>query len=517
MALVLVRLKLTIQRRTFGRGGTTQRVLYLAGWTLGLVLGLAVGAAVASFDAHDGGGELALVGLTTVLFAGWVLLPLMIPVAGDQTVDPAYLEQYPLTARQQVTGLLAAGMISPTALFTFLAVAGGTFATGEPAGGRLTVVVAAALFTVLCVAASRTLLALVAQGLRSRRGRDLVIAGTGVLTVAVYLMTQTAHDLTSEYAQLENGPLEAVLSWLPPGSVGAALLAAHSGDWVAVSAHLIVPVVAVIVLMTVWGWAIRRRVRVAGHGSASGTRRKHADLTLFPLPFQVLVPSPMSASAAQQFRYVFFRSAKAAQGFLLPVVIAAIAAHASIEDNGLVLSATVFIGIALLSSVFNVFGNDGPGVAYLAIGAPPWRSVLAGKLIAPVPAIGLAVGLFVIVESIVLGRWDQSAAAFLTALGLMAAGLGVGALTSVHFPTDVAGPGGSRQRALIGVGAGLGLLLVVALAGGALWAALRDPIGDVGFGVVAILLGGLVGYGFYRLAARSLVNDPGRLVEAFDA
>jgi ABC-2 type transport system permease protein len=408
-------------------------------------------------------------------------------------------------------------MISPTALFTFLAVAGGTFATGEPAGGRLAVLVAAAVFTVLCVAASRTLLALVAQALRSRRGRDLVIAGTGVLTVVVYLMTQSAHDVTSEYAELENGPLEAFLSWLPPGSIGAALLAARDGEWAALGAHLIVPLLTIFLLLAVWAWAIGRRVRVAGAAARTRTTRTRADLALIPLPFQTLAASPKSASAGQQFRYLFFRSAKATQGFLLPLVVAAIAAHASIEDNGLILSATIFVGIALLSSVFNVFGYDGSGIAYLATCAPPWQSVLAGKIIAPSPAVGLSAGLFVVVESIVLGRWDDSAAAILTALGLLAAGLGVGAMTSVRFPADVAAPGGSRRRVLVGMGAGLGLLLAVALLGGALWAALKGPIGEVGFGVFTILLGGAVGYSFYRVAARSLVNDPGRLVAAFPA
>ena len=184
MAGVLLQLKLAIQRRSFGHGGTAQRAAYVGGWLLAVVLGLGAGAVVALLDAsRDGLGDLALVSLLTLVFLGWVLVPVVMPGIGDQTVDPARLEQYPISAGQQVSGLLLGALVAPTALFTLLLAAGGTFATGEAVSARIFVLLAAVVFTVQCVAASRSVQALLSGMLQSRRGRDLVLAASGVLTL----------------------------------------------------------------------------------------------------------------------------------------------------------------------------------------------------------------------------------------------------------------------------------------------------------------------------------------------
>ncbi len=94
MAVVLLRLKLAIQRRARGRGGVGQRVWFVLGWVIALVLGLAAGGAVAAASAvRDGQADLGVLLVFTIVFAGWLLGPVLLPGVGDQTVDPAKLEQ----------------------------------------------------------------------------------------------------------------------------------------------------------------------------------------------------------------------------------------------------------------------------------------------------------------------------------------------------------------------------------------------------------------------------------------
>jgi magnesium-transporting ATPase (P-type) len=115
---------------------------------LAAVLGIAAGSVVDMLaSARDGLGDLGLVLILSVVFLGWVLTPLLMPGLSDETVDPQRLEQFPITPRDQVFGLLLGSLIAPTALFTFLVAAGGTFATGEDATARVLIVLAAAVFS----------------------------------------------------------------------------------------------------------------------------------------------------------------------------------------------------------------------------------------------------------------------------------------------------------------------------------------------------------------------------------
>ena len=181
MAVVLLQLKLAIQRRSFGHGGTGQRLAYVGGWLLALVLGLGTGAVVAFLDSsRDGLGDLALVGLLTVVFLGWVLVPVVMPGLGDQTVDPARLEQYPISPQGSRCPDCCWALSSPRRRCSR--------SCWRPVGPSRPVkqslrgcswLPAAVVFTVLCVAASRSVQALLSGVLQSRRGRDLVLVGNG--------------------------------------------------------------------------------------------------------------------------------------------------------------------------------------------------------------------------------------------------------------------------------------------------------------------------------------------------
>lgn len=273
MAVVLVALKLAIQRRSLGRNGGGQRALYVAGWVLALALGLGAGAVVDQMASQRTGlGDLTLVMLLTVLFVGWVVMPVILPGISDDTVDPEKLEQFPISARDQVLGLLLGSLLAPTALFTFLAVAGGTFASGETVSARIAVAMAAVIFTMLCVASSRAVQALLAGAMRSRRGRDLMIGFSGALGLSIYLLSRSAHNVDQILVDLENEPVEAVLSWLPPGAIGQGMIAVRDGRWGTALAHLLVALAGIAVALAAWAWVIRRRV-VGPKGERGGRGR----------------------------------------------------------------------------------------------------------------------------------------------------------------------------------------------------------------------------------------------------
>ena len=107
MARVLVALRLAIQRRARGRGALA-RVWFMVRWLGAMALGLFLGYAVAGLDAmRTGVSDLMLAVFFTMVFVVWLIVPVMKPQLAVQTVDPERLEQFPLSAREQVLGPLA--------------------------------------------------------------------------------------------------------------------------------------------------------------------------------------------------------------------------------------------------------------------------------------------------------------------------------------------------------------------------------------------------------------------------
>ena len=518
MAVVLLRLKLAIQRRSRGRGSAAQQVWFVLAWLLAVVLGVGVGGIVGLADSsRSGGGDLAVLLIFTVVFLGWLLTPLLMPGLSDETVDPERLEQYPLTPAQQVAGLLLGALVAPTALFTFLVAAGGTVAAGEAWTARVAVLVAAALFTVLCVAASRAMQAALAGALRSRRGRDLVIAAGGVIAIALYLLSQRVHDLTDVFLGLENTGLEAVLGWLPPGSLGQSTLDARDGEWGSSAIHLVVGTVTIVLFVALWAWGIRRRVLGTSGGSSRTRRSRSTDqtrLTLLPPPISAMTPSAATAAAAQQLRY-YARSPLAWQNLLIAVVIAAVGAHSMVGDDDLaigVIFLTVIIG-PMSAAVSNVFAFDDRGVRYLVLSGAPLDRTLLGKALVPLVVLVPLVAVFVVTEAVINDLWADAAAAFLLGLSILLVAIGVGAFLSVWAPQNRITRQFDRGRAIVATFGGLAAVAVVTIVLAGAWWLLSQSLDATLVGLPVLLVAGLFAWGLLRTASRRLMNDPDRLAD----
>ena len=514
MAVVLVQLKLAIQRRSLGRNGGGQRALFVAGWVLALALGLAAGAVVDQMASQRTGlGDLTLVILLTVLFVGWVVMPVVLPGIGDDTVDPEKLEQFPISARDQVVGLLLGSLLAPTALFTFLAVAGGTFASGETVSARIAVAMAAVIFTMLCVASSRAVQALLAGAMRSRRGRDLMIGFSGALGLSIYLLSRSAHNIDQILVDLENEPVEAVLSWLPPGAIGQGMIAVRDGRWGTALAHLLVALAGIAVALAAWAWVIRRRV-VGPKGGAGRARKKpgtSTNLVLVPVLLESMPTSAVTAAASQQLRYLFFRQPRAVQSVVMLPIMGAVIAHQMVADAGLVGGAVVITTMCLLATSMYFFSYDDQGFTYVLSAGAPLRQVLLGKAVAALIVVLPLMAVFVVVEAVLTARWDEALAALLAGLNVALAGVGVGAMISVQAPQNQVHPGGDRLRALVGALVGSVLVLVVAGVLGLAWTLAGDSVGAPVPMLATLPVSALLGWLLLRWAGGRLAADPWRV------
>jgi len=134
----------------------------------------------------------------------------------------------------------------------------------------------------------------------SRRGRDLVILATGVIALGLFLLTQSLHGLIGSFAGVQSASASSVLSWLPPGAAGQALVSAADGAWWTATVRLGVVILAGVLFALLWAWGIGRRLDGKGGGSGGHRSRRSATdsdtLRLIPLPVRAFTARPVSAS-----------------------------------------------------------------------------------------------------------------------------------------------------------------------------------------------------------------------------
>lgn len=517
MALVLLRLRLAIARRTRGTGNGAQ--LYFAtSWVLGLVGGLLAGMGTGALVTAGGPGDLLLLVCFSSILLPWLIGPIVEPTLADGTVDPKRLEQFPLTGWQQVSGLLLGALVSPTAAFTFLFAAGGVVAYAEPTLVRVATLVTALLFTVMCVAVSRAAQALLAGALRSRRGTDIAAFAASLLVLVVYLFAQQARSTAAGLVnQTASSPLGTVLSWTPPGAAGRAILGARDGDWWELVLRLGIVLATTGLAVAAWVWVLGRRVDGAtGAQHRARARRNATDLPLTPGVLRGLRAGPTLAAMSQQLRYFFLRSPRAIQTLVIPPVMGVVVAHASFAEYGLAAQAAAFAAMSVVAGSFNLFGYDGQGFTYLVLGGAPMRRVLLGKALAPLLYLLPIVVAFSLVESVVLGAdGAEVVSAILAGVCVIVLGLGVGSLASVLNPSDQSRIGQRRGSFLKVFGWFMGFFSIAGI-GGALWWLLAGFVGGPLTGLVALVSTVLLARGMLGWAARRLEGEPYAVMRKLD-
>lgn len=484
MAFVLVRLRLSIAARLRGNSPSAQ-LYYATSWVLGGVGGLVAGAGTAIFTSGRGLGDALLLGAFITLSLPWIMGPLLEPTLADGTVDPRRLEQFPLTTAQQVGGLLLGALIAPTATFTMLFASGPVVFVGDTVQARLGAFAVALVYTVMCVATSRSAQAVLAESLRSRRGRDIAALGAAILVLVVYALAMHVRGtIESLNAQL-TGPIGEVAGWLPPGAGARAIIAARDGDWADYGARMAVMLAMLAVAVLVWAWSLARRVRGDVSSQGAGYRRSVSDpLPLIPRALGWLPATEATAGAAQQLRYFFFRSPKAIQTLLIPPVMGMMVAHSTFGNLGVPAQAAAFAALAVVVGSFNVFGYDGAGFRYLVLSATSLSRVLWGKVLAPLLYLLPLLAAYVVVEALLDGDPGQAPLAFCAGAAVIATGVGIGAQSSVLNPNDQSTIGHRQGMFLKVFGWFMGFFFVASIGAG-IWVVIAREGGP---GVAAAIM-----------------------------
>ena len=517
MALVLARLKLASQLRVFGSGGTAARVGFIATWLIALALGIGAGRAIGALSVKGtAGADLLAILIPTLLLLGWATVPVFLPATADQVADPARLEQFPISARDQVLGILLGGLIAPTAMFTFLLASGGTLLDGATLGVRLVTVAGAAIFTILCVTASRTIQAVLAGAVDTRRGKDVVVLASAGVAIGIYLLSQSFDTIVAALETGDVGGVTTLLSWLPTGAAGGAHLAARDGDWAGrcparhrgrhcARAHRR--------LDRRDPRPRRREGRGLGRQAREGDRVRPAAHHVAPW---AVAPSVVTATASQQLRYFFFRSSKALQSMTIGIVFAALIALGLPADASTMAGATAGMLLVTLTAL-NMFAFDGTGFAYLVQAGAPWRQVMAGKALAWLVVLLGGVMAMTIAGAVIHGTLGELPATWLTGMTVGLVGIGLGALTSVLGPSssvDSGGKPGAGSKIAFGVGLFVMFVVMMGVALGA--SILGAALGPFAVAVALFVIAAVIAIVLVRLAGTLLERDPYRIDRALN-
>jgi hypothetical protein len=349
---------------------------------------------------------------------------------------------------------------------------------------------------------------------RSRRARDIVIAATAVMGLALYLISRSAHNLTDLLLDLQNNSIEQALSWLPPGATGQVMIAARDGAWSTLAVHLGIALLGIALALAAWARAIRRRVRGA---SGAPTRRRGAgtatgqDLQLLPLPLAALPGSPLVAAASQQLRYFFFRQPRALQStFLLPVM-GVVIVHSGIAEAGLTIGIVTFVVMSCFALASNLLGFDDRGFSFLLIAGAPLQDVLRGKALVVLGLLLPLTGVVIAAESALNDLWSQALPALLAAAQVALVCTGIGTFLSVLAPQNRARAGGARGAALGYTLGGLVVMLAAGLAFVVVWLLFEDSLNATLLALATLPVAVAIGLVLMHAAGSWLTRDPWRV------
>ncbi|WP_262841417.1 hypothetical protein [Sphaerisporangium corydalis] len=430
MAWLFVRLKLRLIAGNL-RGDTMRQVGFV--FTLIAAVSVALGGLLLMSLLRLAPADLALdagMVLFTVLTLIWVIGPLLV-FGVDETLDPARLTLFPLTARQMAVGMFAASATGPWPLATLFFLVGAVVGLSRSVTGLLIGLVAAVLQAAFCLVASRAVTTALSRLLRTRRGRDLLAVGV----VFVILLTQVPNLLLNQgFGGVPReflSSLASVVRWGPPA------MAAHAIADGGLYGLAEVAAVAAAVLVLTWAWiaALRKAMVTADSSTQLGSVRRSR--------FDGLLPAgPLGAVVAKELKYLR-REPRGRMGWMAAIGFAGILMFSLSSGPGGLSGSALAVAPACIGALMiglqaaNAFGIDGRALWMNAIvysSARDLRTDFAGRHL----AVGLvAVPLLAVLSvaaALFAGHLPWALPALLSSTGLLLVALGVGAVTSVILP-----------------------------------------------------------------------------------
>lgn len=533
MVATLLRLRWRILYHQFRRDWW--RLLFvIAGaiWSLSVVPGLAIGSARLAAESAAVRSD-AMLTLGALFALAWIVVPLL-ATGVDDTLDPARFAPWGIEARRIMPGLAVAAFTTVPAIF-FVAVAAvmGSVWRTDSVEVLLTGLAGALLTAASWVFSARLAALWGGRLIVSRSGRAAVI-GTVVALFGGIVAGAVAvrRDGLESFIDYE---LASVLKGLGRTPLGAGFTAPRSlfeGDTVGAVWRLALTAGWAVLLFFAWRSAVAYTlVHPIMRGSGSH-RRDDAILNAVSAPdFTGKSRTPRSRMIAA-VRQRTLRSWRADPRYLAQLVAALLlptvgGGMAIVVAGGAGVWITV-LPIALALGVgwgrHNDLAYDSSAVWLDIVSGVSGRDLMAGRLLATLQWAGPAVLLACIAAVGSAGRWDVFAPVTATALGVLAAGLGVSSVTAVALPYRVPAPGespfgadaGSIGASLIGQAvSSLGTGVVVPLVAAPLLAAFMWGGGWwVLSVVVSIVLGVAVAILGVRAAGSLFEARAGKLIAA---
>lgn len=267
MVAQLVRLRLTLLGNLLKRSawqiiGFVFAALYGATILLTLVGGLFA----LSID-DPATAQTVVVAGGSVAVLGWWLLPL-VTFGIDSTLDPRKLALLPISRRDLLLGLAAAGIVGIPGLVTLVAATGSLVVWRSSLGALLTAVLGVALAVVTCVVGSRALTSAVAPLRATRRFREVAsTVGIGLVVLVVVF----GGELLGSLSRGSLDTVADVLSWTPVGAAWGVPYAVAAGQPLVAVARLVIAITTLVALVALWRWALDRTL--TGVGTSSSARR----------------------------------------------------------------------------------------------------------------------------------------------------------------------------------------------------------------------------------------------------
>ncbi len=368
MVGTFVRLKLRLLRNGLRlRQGATLFVLGAIGAAFLALTGFTL---LAGSRGNADAPDLAIVvfGLATL---GWAIFPVL-GFGTDETLDPQRLETLPLTRRRLVTGVFAASLVGVAPVATLTAFSGALVGLMHNLTSAALITVAAVESLLLCVVASRTIVALMVPILRSRRGRDFTILAMTLigLTPPLLELFASRHTGGNDFHATLLDVADRV-RFTPFAWGGTAVADAARGQNASAVALLAVIAASIGLLVWIWSRSLEHALTSADPpASAATTRGSAAGLIPAWMPF---VPrNRVGAVAAKDVRY-FARDPRRRAPLIGAMIVPAVALFASLSRSTVPPATTLLGLIAVLPAAgltLNQFGLDG---------APLWSNVAAGN------------------------------------------------------------------------------------------------------------------------------------------
>jgi ABC-2 type transport system permease protein len=512
VARVFARLKLRLLRN--GLRDTQRAAMFAVSVIAGAILALGGFGWLSSSRLDPARAADHAVVLFGAITLGWMILPVL-SFSSDETLDPQRLVTLPLDRWQIVRGLTVAGLVGVASVAVTVALCGTFVGLGHDPAQVVLIGIAIVETLLLGVVSSRTLVAALAPVLRSRRGRDALVAFFAISIVAPQLLRFV--DLGGRSSEQAIASGARIGRWIPFALGGTAAGEAGQNHLVRAGAELLLLALFIAALGWIWGSLLERSLTTSDAPAAPvRTRRaRGGGYALFPRVLPFLPHNRVGAVAAKDLRYLARdprRRGALISALVYPILIVGntVARHGHKSPTVTLLA---LVGVLTGSQItLNQFGLDGdPLWAQVGAGNDPRADITGKNLAIAVMTIPLVVVIALPLAAVTTGWWYLPLTIGL-APAAVAITLAIGNVTSVRMPFGIsdrrnplAANSGRGCAAVVVFFAALILDLVFAVPIGVVTAVSLATLPLAVATVVAVVAANLYGFGLW-FAGRAIAS-----------